>query len=198
MYYKVGQIELETYTHVVKREGTPIHLSPIEFALLEYLFRHANTTCSRDDILDNVWGQRFMYDTGTIDVHLNALRRKLGFSRTFPIETIRGAGLILHTGTATNEHILSFDRFISDWLYSHMGEFESKGLTPAMYIDPFVSELTMSPHVLRTMLDGILAALLPSAQPGTIRVESRLKMTHFTLTIDINGTVNELRIPVAK
>lgn len=46
------------------------------------------------------------------------------------------------------------------------------------------------------MLDGILAALLPNAQPGILRLSTRLTMHSFSLAIDINGTVNELRIPV--
>jgi hypothetical protein len=46
------------------------------------------------------------------------------------------------------------------------------------------------------MLDGILAALLPSAQPGTICISSHLSLTHFSLILAINATVNELRIPI--
>ena len=65
-----------------------------------------------------------------------------------------------------------------------------------MRLDPFVSELTMTEQELRNMLDGILAALLPSAQPGTIQISSRLAVDYFSLTMKINNTVNELKIPV--
>lgn len=196
MYYKVGNIELNSATHCVLRDGKPVSLTPLEYALLAYLMQHPNRLCSRNELLDKVWGQRFQYDTGTIDVHLNALRRKLGCSRKRPIETVRGVGLILHTAEAPQPHSLTIRPFISEWLQSHQGEFESKGLVPSMHLDPFVSEMTMSSETLRTMLDGILAALLPSAQPGTIRVSSRLSVTHFSLTLAINGTSNELRIPI--
>lgn len=196
MYFRVGHIELDSTTHTVLREGKPVSLTPLEFALLAYLMQHPNRLCSRDDILDHVWGQRFHYDTGTIDVHLNALRRKLGLSRTRPIETIRGAGLILHTDDTTQPTSLSIQAFFTEWMESHRGQFESKGLVPRMHLDPFVSEITMSHDELRTMLDGILAALLPSAKPGTIRITSRLSLTHFSLTLAINNTVNELRIPI--
>ena len=65
-----------------------------------------------------------------------------------------------------------------------------------MRLDPFVSELTMTEQELRNMLDGILAALLPSAKQGTIQISSRLAVDYFSLTMKINNTVNELKIPV--
>ena len=196
MYYKTGNIELDTDTHSVLRDGEATSLTPLEFGLLAYLMQHPNRLCTRAEIIDKVWGQRFQYDTGTIDVHLNALRRKIGGTRNYPIETIRGAGLILHTEEASKPYSLTIQPFITEWLQSHQGEFESKGLVARMHLDPFVSELTMSPNDLRTMLDGILAALLPSAKPGTIRVSSHLSLNYFSLQLAINGTINELRIPI--
>ena len=196
MYYKIGTIELDSATHSVLRDGKTVNLTPLEFALLEYLMQHADTLCTRDDILDHVWGERFRYDTGTIDVHLNALRRKLGCTRNKPIETIRGTGFIMHTEKAHRPYSLTIQPFISEWLARHADTLRRKGLTPRIQLDPFVSELTMSPDDLRTLLDGILAALLPSSKPGTIRISSHLSMTHFSLVVDINGTSNELRIPI--
>jgi DNA-binding winged helix-turn-helix (wHTH) protein len=197
MYYKVGNIELDTDAHSVIQEGKNIRLTPLEFGLLAYLMQHPNRLCTRTEIIDKVWGQRFQYDTGTIDVHLNALRRKLGYARNYPIETLRGAGLILHTEEASKPYSLTIQPFITEWLQSHHGEFESKGLVAYMHLDPFVSEITMSPDDLRTMLDGILAALLPSAKPGTIRVSSHLGVSYFSLTLAVNGTINELTVPLA-
>jgi DNA-binding winged helix-turn-helix (wHTH) protein len=196
MYYKVGNIEVDTDAHSVLRNGEALNLTPLEFGLLTYLMHHPYRVCTRTEILDKVWGQRFQYDTGTIDVHLNAIRRKLGLSRTRPIETIRGAGLILHTDETTQPTNISIQAFFTEWMESHRAEFENKGLVPRIHLDPFVSEITMTHDELRTMLDGILAALLPSAKPGTIRITSRLSLTHFSLTLAINNTVNELRIPI--
>lgn len=196
MYYKVGNIELDTDAHSVLLSGKAINLTPLEFGLLAYLMHHPNRLCTRTEIIDKVWGQRFQYDTGTLDVHLNALRRKIGSSRNYPIETIRGAGLILHTEEEAKPYSLTIQPFIIEWLHSHSGEFEAKGLVPRMHLDPFVSEITMSPNDLRTMLDGILAALLPSAKSGTIRISSHLSLSYFSLTLAINGTINELRIPI--
>lgn len=196
MYYKTGNIELDTDAHSVLRDGKVVNLTPLEFGLLAYLMRHPNRLCMRMEIIDKVWGQRFQYDTGTLDVHLNALRRKLGGTRHRPIETIRGAGLILHTEADAKPYSLTIQPFIIEWLHSHSGEFENKGLVAQLQLDPFVSEITMSPDDLRTMLNGILAALLPTAKPGTIRVTSHLSLNYFSLTLAINSTINELRIPI--
>ena len=95
MYIPIGpHIEIDRDLHSVRKDGKEVRLTGLEYGLLEYLSRHADRICSRAEILYSVWGQRFQYDTGTVDVHLNALRRKLGFSKTMPIEAIRGVGLI--------------------------------------------------------------------------------------------------------
>ena len=196
MKYQLGEILVDTHLHCVMRGGDVVHLTQMEYALLEYLFQHADTICKRDDILQAVWGQRFQYDTGTIDVHLHSLRRKLGFARQTPIESIRGVGIILHTKVAKPVHVLNIQDFAIQWIREHEADFAAKQLTPRLHLDPFVSEITISPDDLRTMLDGILKVLLPISQPGIIRIKSHLGCHHFSLSLDINGTVNELRIPL--
>ena len=196
MKYQLGEILLDTHLHCVMRGGDVVHLTQMEYALLEYLFQHADTICKRDDILQAVWGQRFQYDTGTIDVHLHSLRRKLGFARQTPIESIRGVGIILHMKAAKSVHVLNIQDFAIQWIREHEADFAAKQLTPRLHLDPFVSEITISPDDLRTMLDGILKVLLPVSTPGIIRIKSQLGCHHFSLSLDINGTINELRIPL--
>ena len=198
MKYQLGEILLDTHLHCVMRGGDVVHLTQMEYALLEYLFQHADTICKRDDILQAVWGQRFQYDTGTIDVHLHSLRRKLGFARQTPIESIRGVGIILHTKLAKPAHVLNIQDFAIQWIREHEADFAAKQLTPRLHLDPFVSEITISPNDLRTMLDGILQVLLPVSQPGIIRIKSQLTCDYFSLSVDINGTINLLRIPLAQ
>ena len=198
MKYQLGEILLDTHLHCVMRGGDVVHLTQMEYALLEYLFQHADTICRRDDILQAVWGQRFQYDTGTIDVHLHSLRRKLGFARQTPIESIRGVGIILHTKVAKPAHVLNIQDFAIQWIREHEADFAAKQLTPRLHLDPFVSEITISPNDLRTMLDGILQVLLPVSQPGIIRIKSQLTCDYFSLSVDINGTINLLRIPLAQ
>ena len=196
MRYQLGDILLDTHLHCVTRGGDVVHLTQMEYALLEYLFQHADTICKRDDILQAVWGQRFQYDTGTIDVHLHSLRRKLCFARNNPIESIRGVGIILHMKAAKSVHVLNIQDFAIQWIREHEADFAAKQLTPRLHLDPFVSEITISPDDLRTMLDGILKVLLPVSTPGIIRIKSQLGCHHFSLSLDINGTINELRIPL--
>ena len=198
MKYQLGEILVDSHLHCVMRGGDVVHLTQMEYALLEYLFQHADTICKRDDILQAVWGQRFQYDTGTIDVHLHSLRRKLGFARQTPIESIRGVGIILHMKAAKSVHVLNIQDFAIQWIREHEADFAAKQLTPRLHLDPFVSEITISPDDLRTMLDGILKVLLPVSTPGIIRIKSQLGCHHFSLSLDINGTINELRIPLGK
>ena len=77
----IDNIEIDRETRTVRKNGQEIHLTGLEYGLLEFLSAHANRICSREEILEHVWGARFQYDTGTIDVHLNALRRNLGCTK---------------------------------------------------------------------------------------------------------------------
>ena len=189
-------IEIDREQRSVRRDGQTVHLTTLEYGLLEYLTAHANRICMRQELLDHVWGPRFQYDPGTIDVHLNALRRKLGWSKNRPIETIRGAGLIFRIERTVARYTIYLQAFLHEWLQSHEVEISSAGLVAQVHLTPFVNELTIEPEALRRMLDGILAALLPSAQPGVLKLSSRLTMHHFSLAMELNGTVNELRIPI--
>lgn len=189
-------IEMDREQRCVRKDGQPVHLTGLEYGLLDYLTSHANRICPRQELLDHVWGPRFHYDAGTIDVHLNALRRKLGWSKSRPIKTIRGAGLLFLIERDITRYTIDLQQFLGDWLRSHALETGSAGLTTQLRLTPFVNEVTIEPDALWRMLDGILTALLPAARPGVLRLSSRLTMHHFALTLDINGTVSELRIPI--
>lgn len=171
-------------------------LTHLEFALLQHLIRNADRICTRDEIIDAVWGVRFHYDTGTIDVHLNAIRRKLGLLHNYPIETFRGVGLCYHSDHEVQKYTFNLRKFVIDWLQSHEAELTGKCLVPQLHLDPFVSEVREHPNTYRHMMDAILAMLLPTAQPGYIRVSTTLGVSHFSFKIEINGTSNELKIPL--
>jgi len=189
-------ISIDREERIVRVDDHEIRLTGMEFGLLDYLASHPNRICSRDELIDEVWGNRFQYDPGTIDVHLNALRRKLGFSKNRPIETIRGAGLVFRVEQKVAHYTIDLNSFANEWLRSHGVELESQGLVPQIHLTPFVNEITIAPEALRNMMDAILAALLPSAQPGYLRLSSKLTMQYFVLALDINGTMNELKIPI--
>ena len=198
MYITITEnIALDRNRRIIRTDGKEVTLTGFEFGLLDYLTSHPNRICSRQEILDHVWGNRFQYDQGTIDVHLNALRRKAGFTRTRPIETIRGVGLVFRTEENITHYTIDLQTFTNQWLHTHEVELKAHGLIPSLHLTPFVNEITIEPKALINLLDAILAALLPSAQPGYLKINSKLTMQYFILSMDINGTVNELKIPIA-
>jgi DNA-binding response OmpR family regulator len=86
-------LSLDTKTRVATRGSRSADLPSKEFALLEYLLRHAGQVLSRQQLLDAVWG--FDFDTGSnlVDVYVGYLRRKLDEpGKPSAIETVRGAG----------------------------------------------------------------------------------------------------------
>ena len=191
-----NHIELDREQRSVRKDGEEIHLTGYEYGLLEYLSAHPNRICTRQMVLDHVWGDRFQYDTGTIDVHLNALRRKLEWTKKEPIETIRGIGFVFHIEQKVTHYTIDLQAFLTEWLRSRETEISAKGLAAQMHLTPFVNEITIEPKALQQLLDSVLTALLPSAQPGVLRLTSQLTMNHFILSLDLNGTINELRIPI--
>lgn len=77
--YRVGQVNLDPDTHVVTLKGEPVELTPQEFALLEMLMRHQNMALSREQLLQHAWGYDYMGGTRTVDMHIQRLRKKLGW-----------------------------------------------------------------------------------------------------------------------
>jgi len=191
-----AHIEIDRVLKRARKDGKDIHLTSLEFGLLEYLCSHPNKLCSRDELIDQVWGERFLYDPGTIDVHLNALRRKMGFDKKNPIETVRGLGLIFRTERQVTHYTIDLSAFLTTWLANHEVEIRDAGLTPQLRLTPFVNQITISPEALRRMLDSILAALLPTAQAGYLRLSSKLTVQSFILALEINGTISELIVPI--
>lgn len=93
--FKLGPITLNTATHQVFKAEEEINLTQKEFALLEYLMRNKGIVCRRTRIIESVWDIHFEYNTGVIDVYINALRKKLklGEDENY-IQTVRGIGYI--------------------------------------------------------------------------------------------------------
>ncbi len=92
---KVGDVTLNTLAYEVKRAGALIRLSSREFALLEYLMRHPDTTLTKDQIIGHVWNYDADILPNTVEVYIGYLRNKI--DKPFPgkptlIHTIRGFG----------------------------------------------------------------------------------------------------------
>ncbi|HEV8341364.1 MAG TPA: response regulator transcription factor [Candidatus Binatia bacterium] len=91
-----GEVSLDLLTREVVRTGKKIELQPREFALLEYLMRHAEKILSKSMIMEHVWGYDFDPQTNVVDVLVCRLRNKI--DRDFEkklIHTHRGVGYVL-------------------------------------------------------------------------------------------------------
>ena len=94
---RVGPLEMDLLTHTVTHAGKPVELLPREFRLLECLMRHAGQVVTRTMLFEEVWNYHNIEPTNVIDVHIGKLRRKIDPDGSRPmIETVRGAGYILH------------------------------------------------------------------------------------------------------
>ena len=93
---KMADLEIDTATRQVHRAGQPIDLKLKEYALLEFLLRHAHRPVTRTMIVEHVWDIHFDNVSNVVDVHINSLRNKIdkGFATPL-IHTIRGVGYML-------------------------------------------------------------------------------------------------------
>jgi two-component system, OmpR family, phosphate regulon response regulator PhoB len=93
---KVADIELDRETHRAHREGRELKLGPTEFKLLEFFMQAPGRVFSREQLLDNVWGQNIYVDDRTVDVHIGRLRKAINRGKERdPLRTVRGAGYSL-------------------------------------------------------------------------------------------------------
>ncbi|MFH7015681.1 response regulator transcription factor [Flavobacterium sp. FlaQc-47] len=91
----LGTIKIDLSKHVVFKNEDEVSLTQREFELLTYLIKNKGTVCTRNQILKDVWEINFEYDTGVIDVFMNAIRKKLNLKiEEDYIKTIRGIGYI--------------------------------------------------------------------------------------------------------
>jgi two-component system OmpR family response regulator len=90
---RVGDLEMNLISRVVKRQTKVIDLQPREFQLLEFLMRHVGQSVTRTMLLEKVWAYHFDPQTNVIDVHISRLRSKLDkdFDRPM-LHTVRGEG----------------------------------------------------------------------------------------------------------
>jgi len=92
----VADLVLNPATREVRRAGRPILLSAKEYALLEYLMRHAGQTVTRSLITEHVWDFDFDCGTNVVDVYIYYLRGKIDQKHEVKlIHTVRGVGYCL-------------------------------------------------------------------------------------------------------
>ncbi|MBQ0963221.1 response regulator transcription factor [Streptomyces tendae] len=90
---RVGDVEIALDARQVRVDGAEVELTTKEFDVLAALARRAGTAVSREQVLDEVWGDAYHAVSRSLDVHLTQLRAKLG--RPELLTTIRGFGFRL-------------------------------------------------------------------------------------------------------
>lgn len=96
---RVGNLELSASRHEVSLDGRAVALTLREFELLAYLMARPGIVCTRESLLQHVWGWDFDGGSRTVDVHVQTLRSKLEGSEAV-IETVRGVGYRLRGNAA--------------------------------------------------------------------------------------------------
>lgn len=87
----IGSISLDVQNYTVRKDNKVIHLTLKEFELFALLMKNPNRVFTRQELLNQVWGEHFVGETRTVDVHIGTLRTKLG-DASHLIKTIRGVG----------------------------------------------------------------------------------------------------------
>ncbi|MCC6316473.1 MAG: response regulator transcription factor [Gemmatimonadaceae bacterium] len=93
---RVANLSVNPLSREVKRGERVISLTQKEYALLEYLVRHAGRAMSREQISKNVWKQDLDPTTNIVDVYINYLRKKVDQeSEPALVQTVRGVGYMI-------------------------------------------------------------------------------------------------------
>ena len=91
----LNNIKIIQSKHQVYTGDKEVIFTQREFELLVYLVKNKGNICTRTQIIEDVWDIHFDYDTGVIDVFMNAIRKKLNVTKDEDcIKTIRGVGYI--------------------------------------------------------------------------------------------------------
>lgn len=73
----VGNVVINTVNHTVYKDGQKVTLYPVDYALLEFLFRHANETFNADSLLSKVWSTDKSLTENAVRTSIRRLRRAL-------------------------------------------------------------------------------------------------------------------------
>lgn len=91
---EVGRVRLSVDRHEVEVDGQLIDIPLREFELLEFLMRNSDRVLTRGQLLDRIWGEDYVGDTKTLDVHIKRIRGRIEEDPAAPrmIRTVRGLG----------------------------------------------------------------------------------------------------------
>ena len=91
-------LKIDRITKRVYRNNVEINLGPTEFKLLDFFIKNPKRVYSREQLLNNVWGENIYVESRTVDVHIRRLRQAINIDKTKPlIRTVRSAGYSLES-----------------------------------------------------------------------------------------------------
>lgn len=92
---KVRNLQIDPHAYEVYLNGQKLELTRKEYDLLKLLVENLNRVCTRELILENVWGFDSEVETNVVDVYIRHLRAKLQSEDEPYIETVRGVGYVV-------------------------------------------------------------------------------------------------------
>ena len=89
-----GRVRMDLERHTVTVDGVDTPMPLKEYDLLEYLLRNPGRVLTRGQLIDHVWGEDYVGDTKTLDVHIKRIRSKIEEEPKRPthLVTVRGVG----------------------------------------------------------------------------------------------------------
>lgn len=104
MIYYFDGFTLDTDRYELQRQGEVLHIEPQMYSVLRYLVENRNRVVTRDELLDDVWGHRFV-TPATLNTRIKGLRQALGDDGTAQrmIRTVRGLGFRFIADVSANE-----------------------------------------------------------------------------------------------
>ena len=90
--FSVGGLTIDFERYEIRVNGAPVDVTYKEFELLKFLAMRPGKVCTREVLLDKVWGYDYYGGTRTVDVHIRLLRSKLEVGGASYIDTVRHVG----------------------------------------------------------------------------------------------------------
>ncbi len=93
---RISDLEMNTNSREVTRNGRKINLSSREYAILEYMLYHVNIVLTREQIEAHIWSYDYEGGTNLVNVYIRYLRKKMDdpFEKKL-IKTVRGSGYVI-------------------------------------------------------------------------------------------------------
>ena len=88
-----ADVEVDLLAKAVRRGGQPVHLTPTEWRMLEFLARNSGTLVTRQALLKEIWGSDQVSDSGYLRLYMSQLRKKLEADPGHPVHLLTEQGM---------------------------------------------------------------------------------------------------------